>query len=356
MSCLEIIVPTRNRESEALICIKNLVKIARATDALVTVSDNSDVKSEAIARACSDFGFEYISQKSTLSMAQHWNALIERAQGENITFVTDRSYMLLEQFLRAFNLCQTHKKAVSYQSGTFIKKSFFKIPMGVLSSARYTGRVYSLRASDLIYRMIGNIATGVMPKLLNSIIPISEIHSVIEKFGAACDSNSPDYEFGYKYLFLDKERDFIHYDSSVFYTFAKNKSNSGGFDGKYRNSSALDFINLNNLASLEYSPVPDNFHSFSAASHEFNRISYIIDGVCLIDKAGLEASLAQRDLEYSKRNKLVSLLTLLGAHPRNALYIRPYMQLSDITEKLAKSREKDMACNVELIANQIPIQ
>jgi hypothetical protein len=166
-----------------------------------------------------------------------------------------------------------------------------------------------------------------------------DIERIRSKFKVIINSVSPDYEFGYKFLYSGLNQHFIHLDSICFYTFAKYLSNSGGFD-RIATKASTDFARLNKLEKYEYSPRPDELHPFSSVAHEMNRAALFCGLEPPIDAANLDRQLSTvRKKRSFLARRMRTMTTLAGIDRSATLRIKPLMDLDGITAKLATSSE-----------------
>lgn len=270
-----IVVPTRNRASLAINAIRSALD-QPYHNFRVMVSDNSTSteNSRTLSQFCEqleDSRLRYVRPPEPLSMSKHWDWAIRKALGSykanHFMYLTDRMILRPGELKKIAELVKTTPdKIVSYNHDHLID---YEKPIR-LEQARWTGRVFEVDSSRLLFLSSQCIYYACLPRMLNCVVPRSLLEAVRYRFGSVFSSVSPDFNLCYRSL--DLVESIMYYDKSPLIHYALDQSNGMSTQRGITSKDHVDFIaNLEpNGRQMYYaSPIPEAKTMFNAIVHEY---------------------------------------------------------------------------------------
>ena len=201
---LAIGIPTRNRAELAMAAIGSVLRAAHG-DVAVIVSDNSTDAGERrrLQEFCARSEVEYVRPREPLPMPQHWewlwHQIRERVRPTHVSYLTDRMVFTAGSLEQVMGIVEAQPdKVLSYRHD---RVEDIETPVKLVQS-QWTGRLLELKA-DRIVELSSRAAYGDhLPRMLNSIAPVSVLARIEERFGNVFESVSPDYAFAFRSLAL----------------------------------------------------------------------------------------------------------------------------------------------------------
>ncbi|HEY0633516.1 MAG TPA: glycosyltransferase [Thermoleophilaceae bacterium] len=243
MTRLAVAVPTRNRADLAKAAVRSVLREAHP-DITVVVSDNStdDGDREELAEFCAQQApgrVEYVRPPQPLEMAAHWEwvrrVVQSRGAHTHLTYLTDRMVFLAGALAELVEIVARHpERVLSYHHDRVEDRA---LPAELVQT-QWTGRLLELDACRLIDLSRRGMWGDYLPRMLNSIVPLSVLTAIEDRFGSVFAPVSPDYRFAYRclatcdaVLYLDRacliERGMTR---SAGISYAKGKSNRDAAD------------------------------------------------------------------------------------------------------------------------------
>jgi hypothetical protein len=266
---LIVVIPTRNRSGLAVRAIGSLLTRDQH-DIAVVVSENSGpgADREMVARFCESHDVPIIAPENSLRMVDHWewalNQAIMRFGPTHVTFLTDRMVyrphapQYFSQAMASFPdkiICFNHDRIddssthvkLQIQPSTF--RTFLTDPAAVLSLAA-----------------AGQPALWVIPRMLNSIVPVQIFQKMYKENGRVFGGISPDYYFGYRVL--SAIDNYVSLDIPLLIHSALLRSSGHSFSTGRLSAEAKDFISFEGELRFE-TPFPDVLTLTNAMLHDY---------------------------------------------------------------------------------------
>jgi hypothetical protein len=196
------IIPTRNRADLAIEALESAFR-SKVRPALV-VSDNSDADqmSVVLENACVALGATYVRPPSVMAMPEHWEwalgqGLVAVPAATHVAFLTDRMLLKRGALDRLFALAESEPEFLISWSHDKIDDA--RRPV-VLHQEEGTRRVYRIDSQHLINLAARSILPQCLPRMMNSLAPVSVVNGVRTRFSKVFGSVSPDYVFAFRAL------------------------------------------------------------------------------------------------------------------------------------------------------------
>jgi hypothetical protein len=202
MTRLAIGIPTRNRAELATMAVESVLSSTRAVP--VVVSDNStegehQKRLESFCARQSE-QVRYVRPAEPLSMAAHWEWLrhvIEEDGPTHIAFLTDRLLFAAAALIELLGIVEREPESVvSYHHDRLEDAE----PPVELVQTQWTGKLLELDARKLIELSSRGVWGDYLPRMLNSVVPVSTLAAIERRFGGVFAPVSPDYRFAYRCL------------------------------------------------------------------------------------------------------------------------------------------------------------
>jgi glycosyltransferase involved in cell wall biosynthesis len=241
---LLIVIPTRNRADLAEASIRSVLNQMQDNCSLL-VSDNSTDENEAkrLARFCDGLKgqLRYVRPTESLPMSKHWQWALEQgtSHGEptHVTYVTDRELLKKGELSRLLQLVSRNPdKLISFNLDSIID---FETPIKV-DQAGWSGKLLEVESKDLLNWYSYAQWHPALPRMMNSIAPITHLNEVAGRFGSVFDSFSPDICFGFRYLSLKKS--FLYFDKAPIFHYELGRSNGASHGRGVATKDAVDFV------------------------------------------------------------------------------------------------------------------
>jgi glycosyltransferase involved in cell wall biosynthesis len=223
-----VVIPTRNRAQLAKAAIESVLQ-AGISHVKVLVSDNSTemTESAALRSFCeqhSQNGVSYVRPESALSMAKHWDWVMQQAMTDpavtHFLYVTDRMVFKPGGLERFCQLAQRFPEQVIACSHDRLNDN--EEPITVAQHS-WTDRVYEITSVSALKACSLMQFDDFLPRMLNSVVPRIIMERFLERFGNCFSSYAPDFNFCFRYLLLFDS--FIFVDRALLVHYALARSN-----------------------------------------------------------------------------------------------------------------------------------
>lgn len=260
---LLVLVPTRDRPDLALRTTASLLEQSDENTTVV-ISDNGTTPLDAGGVA------EVIRPPEPLAMAAHWEwatrTALERYRPTHFAILTDRLTVRpggladLRRIVEAYPdrvLCyplpnvSDHDKPVRYVP-PISTRSLYVADSAVVRS--------------IVSRGEANVWT--VPRLMNTIVPVSILNQVVESHGHLFGQLSPDYHSGFHILAATS--DFLVTDDGFVFQHSLARSNGMSNSWGARNSASTDFLRLSGPEHVPLQvPIPEIWTVSNTIFHDF---------------------------------------------------------------------------------------
>jgi hypothetical protein len=196
-------IPTRNRADLAMAAVESVLA-SGVPDVAVVVSDNStdEGQRQRLESFCAERSDEvrYVRPPEPLEMAAHWEWLRGVLQGQghtHLAYLTDRLVFTagaLDALLRIVD--RYPDRVISYHHDHLEDADS---PVELVQT-QWTGRLLELDTRKLIELSSRGLWGDHLPRMLNSVVPVSMLTAIEQRFGGVFAPVSPDYRFAYRCL------------------------------------------------------------------------------------------------------------------------------------------------------------
>jgi hypothetical protein len=241
---LAIAIPTRNRADLAMAAVESVLH-AEQPGVVIVVSDNSTDAAErdrleAFCALQTDDVVRYVQTPQDLPMPAHWEWLWQLVKRDvaptHVALLSDRMVFAagaLEELIRAIE--REPDLVVSYQ---YDRIDDVDTPVELVQ-AQWTGQLLELDARKLI-EMSSRVEHGdYLPRMLNSIAPVSTLAAMEGRFGNVFRPVSPDYAFAYRCLAICDS--ILYLDRSCLIQYGMARSAGNTYTRGRPNEAAADF-------------------------------------------------------------------------------------------------------------------
>ena len=244
---LTILIPTKDRPMLAMRAVKSVLNQKEYGKAItLVVSDNSEIKQnrEMLSSFCGYRDILYLETPKTLSMTAHWDWAFERVIDSNkyITILTDRMVYKNNIFSEIFDFLEkSDAKIISYPNDSVGSINLIFGRLYFPSPQTTSGKIRKYSADFLIKCASECILPMVLPRMLNSIVSVNLVKQKKIQFGSFFDSISPDFNFCWSLLSIEKE--IFYLDKSILISGGLQFSN-GATSGRNNSFAAKSFKKL----------------------------------------------------------------------------------------------------------------
>jgi glycosyltransferase involved in cell wall biosynthesis len=249
-----IVIPTRNRPALFIQAVLSALR-QDFEDFEVVVSDNSsDEKTQRIVEDMADPRLRIFKPDTNLSMHEHWEFATQKANGQYVMMVTDRS-VLKRHALRTIHAAILSSKSTA--SVCYWRWTLFDEKCN-LEFADYpiiqSGKTFEWESST-VAKNFANGEKGFsynLPRTLNSCYSADLAKKIRDEHGTLFTPISPDFTSAFYFLAYSPHVLFL--DIPLFISQGLDVSNGGGTYSSV--SSALDYLNsLGNFEYFKYVPL-----------------------------------------------------------------------------------------------------
>ena len=269
---LLIVIPTRNRADLAEASIRSVLGQMQDNCRLL-VSDNSTDENEAarLARFCEELKgrLRYVRPPQSLPMSTHWQWALDQGLSEkeitHVTYITDRVLIKKRELAKLLRLVKKHPdELIAFNHDRLID---FDVPV-TLDQVGWTGELLTIRSEDMLEWYAHAEWHPALPRMMNSIAPVTHLNLVTERFGNVFDSFSPDICFGFRYLSLYPS--FLYFDKAPIFHYEMNRSNGASHGRGVATRDAVDFVaTVSHTPAKLKSPVPEFHTVMNWIMHEY---------------------------------------------------------------------------------------
>lgn len=286
---LRVLIPTRNRAELAVAAALSVLE-AGVPHVDVWVSDNSTKpdETERLAAELAGTGATIIRPAAPLGMADHWewglDRVLEDGRCTHVAVLTDRMVFQPGGLAAAVSAMLAFPWAIVSYGHDLL--SDYEPPMR-LEQVSWTGRRLSI-PSDTLARLASRschwLIEPVLPRLLNSIVPLGVAAAVRTRFGSICAGTvSPDYAFGFRALTLVPSVLFL--DQPVLLAYGLDRSNGTSLVYGVPSADHHDFAReMGGEITLPAAPVPGLVSVLSAVMHEYNTVRSLVPSLPAVDE------------------------------------------------------------------------
>jgi glycosyltransferase involved in cell wall biosynthesis len=223
-----VVIPTRNRAQLAKAAIESVLQ-AGVSRVKILVSDNStDTRESAALRSIceqhSQNGVSYVRPESSLSMAKHWDWVMQQALKDpavtHFFYLTDRMVFKPGALVRLCQLAQRYPGQVITCSFDGLNDNEEPI---TVTQAFWTDKVYEINSVSTLNVCSRMQFDYFLPRVLNTLVPRTVMERILDRFGNCFSSFAPDFNFCFRYLLLFDS--FLFVDRALLVHYALARSN-----------------------------------------------------------------------------------------------------------------------------------
>lgn len=245
---LAVVIPTRNRADFAERSLQSVLTAAAGTPVSIVVSDNS-TESAAAARLeafCAaqepppGCDLHYLRAQD-LAMSEHWEWARHQARqltaATHVTYLTDRSAFKPGSLARVAAIASRFPDDVVSYNDDLIDDAHAKT---VLHQASWTGELVKVPSSRLLQLSAQLIIVRPLPRMLNTLVPVSVFDRIEQAYGSVFASIAPDFCFCYRVLATVPH--ILYCDRTLFTMYGTSRSNGASMSSGELSQDSLDFI------------------------------------------------------------------------------------------------------------------
>jgi len=269
------VVPTRNRPELAENAIRSLVQQpASHPSHSILVSDNSTEAGDVrkLHRFCTQFSqnmVRYVRPPEPLPMPTHFNWAMHHGLSSteftHFACLTDRMIFRSGQLATLTDIIAAYPQAVvSYGHDRIVDN----IRPVRLEQQDWTGDLFEISASHLLYLISQGVLHQSLPRVLNCVAPRSVLNSIKDRFGSICGSTAPDFSFCFRCL--EQAESILYYDKPLLVHYALARSNGASFAIGRASPDSRDFLrNLPSTGLNFAAPYPEVWTTDNTIFHEY---------------------------------------------------------------------------------------
>lgn len=274
--CLAVVIPTRNRSDLAVRAIESVVsQLPRGS--VIMVSDNSSDDQHAtplrtFVAALSREDVQYMRPPCDLAMSAHWDWVSNRLESTtdvtHATVLTDRMILKQGAIRRLTDLVDEDAHTIVSYNHDVVDD--YSAPVRLRCQA-WTGRTLTVTSERLLSLSAKMEHHPALPRMLNSVVPVSHLREMRTVFGTVYDSISPDFCFAYRTLSLV---DAVRYvDESLLVHGSLARSNGASYARGQLSTDHADFVaKLGGRLLAHAAPVPAFATVANAVASEYELV------------------------------------------------------------------------------------
>lgn len=249
---ITVVIPTRNRVDLAIRAIESAVAQDLEVQTTVLVSDNSTdaEQAEQLSRYCESIAasgsarqptLRYVRPGEDLAMSEHWEWA--RAQAElnkatsHVLYLTDRTLLKPGALKRLATVAASYPSHVISFNNDMVDD--YQLPVALHREVwgDFLLRVPTRRLLDLVAELI---IPRPLPRMLNTLVPVSALSDIANLYGAVFESVAPDFCFCFRHLQLSEE--ILYFDRSLTVMHGLGRSNGNSTSRGVASSDTIDFL------------------------------------------------------------------------------------------------------------------
>jgi hypothetical protein len=272
---LLIVIPTRNR---AGLCVAAIGSISDLADRVaIVVSDNSTEADDRarLAQFCAGLGrrVTLVAPPEPMSMSDHWRwaiaeALSSHPSATHLLILTDRMVFKAGE-LEALLLIVTREPGalISFAHDTI---DDHQKPVRLFLND-WSGRLVRISSRSLIRGAQMSEPNMALPRLLNSVVPLTMLDQIRDRFGDVVGSQAPDFWFAFRAVAVVDS--ILFYDRAPIIDYAVARSNGNSYARGLPSPDGQDFLKQAKSAGVNWAaPIP-GFHVIAnSIAHEYCQV------------------------------------------------------------------------------------
>jgi hypothetical protein len=274
-----VIVPTRNRADLAELTVRSLATQETAVPVTVLVSDNSTDEAEVARLRDAVAAWPQrtaaprvlvIRPGADLPMGVHWEWARKRAcevpGTSHVLYVTDRTMVKPGALDTLVTLASCHPdRAISFTNDQVDDSAE---PIRLVREP-WTGRVCRVAAGRLLDLSAEMIVARPLPRALNTLIPVTVLDAIEERYKGVFESTAPDFCFCYR--LLQSGEDVIYLDRALTVMHGLQRSNGNSTTRGVASADTTDFIKHASAGGgiASATPLPQVTTTYNVITHEY---------------------------------------------------------------------------------------
>jgi hypothetical protein len=243
-----VVIPTRNRPDFAERSLRSVLSGAAGIPVSIVVSDNSTdqdayLRLEQFCRTQTPAPGVTLHhlRADDLPMSEHWEwarlRTRELTDATHVTYLTDRSAFKPDSLERLAGIAERFPDDVISYNDDLIDDAGGRT---VLHQAPWTGELVAVASSRLLELSAQLIIVRPLPRMLNTLVPVTVFDRIERAYGSVFGSIAPDFCFCYRALATGPR--ILYYDRALFTMYGTSRSNGASMSSGQLSQDSLDFI------------------------------------------------------------------------------------------------------------------